>query len=251
MSGWAAATGLAVLHSAAAAWLLVGSDTATRRMAGLCGPGESPRSGPGERVGTLDAVARRLRHPFGNSARERHRRAAVPQLCFALAAEMRSGRTPAEALERAVATMPAELAHDLRGVVSASRTGGDTAGALREVAPRAGADGLYRLAACWQVGSGSGAGFAVAVERLAESLRSEERHRQEITARLAGPRSTARLLAALPVLGLFMSATMGMRPFDVLFGSAYGLTCLGAGVGLEAAGIVWTRRLARRAEQRA
>lgn len=249
MSGSFAVTGLAAAHAGAAVWLLVGSDTAIRRLARLRGlrrPSARSRADAG--AGALVSIKRALR--FRHPATERRRRSAVPQLCFALAAELRAGRTPAEALERAVASMPAELADELTGVVTESRTGGDVARALRAVATRTDEEGLGRLAACWQVGAGSGAGFAAAVERLGGALRAEEHHRQEVTARLAGPRSTARLLAALPVLGVLMSAGMGMAPFDFLLGSAYGLVCLVAGLGLEIAGAFWTGRLARHAEER-
>lgn len=249
MSGWGPVAGLATLHSAAAVWLLVWSDTVARRVTALCGAGRDSETGPAQRLVSLAGRVCDLCLLHRKSAAERQRRTAASQLCFALAAELRAGRTPAEALERAVTSLPAERAGELTGVVTASRTGGDVTGALRAAATRGGAEGLRRLAACWQVGSGSGAGFAAAVEHLAGALRAEEEHRQEVAARLAGPRSTARLLAALPILGVLMSAGMGMRPFDFLLGNAYGLLCLASGTGLDIAGVIWTHRLARRAEE--
>lgn len=248
---WVPAAGL-VLLAGAAVWLLSAPGVPARRLAGLR---ESVRERPAEAVLPASVVARLetwwrlLRGPRQRLAEERHRRACVVHLCFALAAELRAGRTPTEALVRAAGMAPSTAGDELTGVCTASRTGGDVPAALRAAGGRPGADGLRRLAACWHVGAGAGAGFALAVERLAGALRAEERHREEVTAQLAGPRSTTRLLAALPLLGLLMSASMGIRPLDFLLGTAYGLVCLGLGIGLDAAGVIWTRRLARRAEE--
>lgn len=252
------ATVLGGLLAGAATWMLLAPSVPTRRLARL--RASLRARSRGQPAATPPAALLQLqwgwkwlrRYVHGareRSAEERRRRAAVTQLCFALAAELRAGRTPAEALVRAADMGPPEISEEIAGVLTASRTGGDVAAALRSAGTNPGGQGLQRLAACWSVGAGAGAGFAMAVERLAGALRGEERHREEVAAQLAGPRSTARLLAALPLLGLLMSAALGMQPLDFLLGTAYGLACLGLGLGLDAAGLVWTHRLARRTEE--
>lgn len=238
---------LAVLLSVTAGWLLAAPAPTRGRLAALCPPpGTSGRhawaaAGRDYRARTaLDTLRKR----WHRSGARRRRRTNVLELCFALAGELRAGRTPMEGLERSVEVLETDLAVELAGVVAAARTGGDVPTELRSVGGRDGAEGLRRLAACWQVCSGSGAGFAVAVERLAGALRAEEEHRQEVSTHLAGTRSTTRLLAVLPLVGLLMSAGMGMDPFGFLLGTPYGLACLGAGVALDALGVFWTGRLA-------
>ncbi|MFD9941479.1 type II secretion system F family protein [Nonomuraea sp. NPDC059023] len=167
------------------------------------------------------------------------------ELCHALSAELVAGRTAGEALARAIASV--DVPGDLREVTAAARDGGDVAAALVAAAPEQGGEGLRRLAACWSVGVGVGAGMAALVERVAHALRAAQAHRQDVAAQLAGPRTTARLLAGLPVLGVGMAAAMGMRPLDFLFGGVPGLACLGAGVLLDLGGLWWTGRMARAA----
>lgn len=239
---------LAAAHSVAAVWILAAPKTPRWRLSSL---GMASREGPGFRKdgASLSRALASLgaRHP--GPAAERRRRAEVRELCFALADELRAGRTPPAALVRAVEMVTSELVTDTAGVLVAARTGGDVVAALSYAGSRPGTEGFRRLGACWQVGAGSGAGFALAVERLAGALRAEEQHRREVAAQLAGPRSTARLLAALPLLGLLMSAAMGMRPFGFLVGTPYGIVCLLLGLALDVVGVVWTGRLARAAEE--
>ena len=63
----------------------------------------------------------------------------------------------------------------------------------------------------------------------------------------AGPRSTARLLGLLPVAGLGLSALVGAPPTELLAGPL-GWLVVGTGAALAVVGHLWTRALARRAE---
>lgn len=234
--------GLTASLAALAIWTLTGSGGGERRLAGVLPTRNRTPDGYGRRWFRRGAAEfRRLRQ---GGREERLGRARVIEVTFALAAELRAGRTPLQALSRAAETYAGPAA-ELAGVLTAGRTGGDVPAALRAASAGPGAGGLRRLAACWHIGAGSGAGFADAVERVAETLRTEEQHREEVAAQLAGPRSTTRLLSALPLVGLVMATAMGLHPLGFLFGSAYGYVCLVAGCSLDAVGVVWTRRLAR------
>lgn len=237
------ATGLA----AGAAWQLDARELARSRLASLQGSQAHTSRLPASRrvVSTVMSYLARAR---GRARQREGRRAEVTELCFALAAELRAGRMPAEAVARAVEVMTDEHAAELAGVIAASadRRRRSSRAAHRRSPPYR-RRSLGRLAACWQVGSGSGAGFARAVERLAGGLRTEQEHRREVAAQLAGTRATTRLLGMLPFAGLLMATGMGMQPVDFLFGTSYGLFCLGAGVTLDVAGMLWTSRLARHA----
>jgi tight adherence protein B len=181
--------------------------------------------------------------------------AAVAALCSTLAADLRAGRPPhvalADAVEAARWPGSAEFDGAARVLLSAARFGGDVPQALRTAAGRReGLHGLAAVAACWQVAVDGGAGLAAALDRVAGALRAEADQRDDLRAQLAGPRSTAVLLALLPVFGLVLGSGLGADPSAVLLHTPAGLACLVAGVLLECAGLAWTARIIRTAEGR-
>jgi tight adherence protein B len=186
---------------------------------------------------------------FGLRSRQRQRRLAavrrtqVIEACGVLAADLRAGRTPQEALEGA-----ASICGELQVASAAARLGGDVAGALEVAAESPGAAGLRALSAAWQVAERSGAAFATIVERLADSLRADESIRRQISAGLSGTRSTARLLAGLPLFGTALGYGIGADPVAYLTGSFLGWCCLFAGLALAALGLLWVERLAETCE---
>ncbi len=174
------------------------------------------------------------------------RRAATLELCTALAAELRAGAMPEEALQRATTAVPGVCDEAAR----VARLGGDVSAALVAASVRGGAGGLARLAAIWSVSQHSGAGLADGCERIADWLRDDEALRREVAAQLSGARASARLMAGLPALGIVLGSGIGARPLDVLLRTPYGLGCLGVGTGLASLGVWWTERLARGVEDR-
>lgn len=177
------------------------------------------------------------------------RSTAVTELCTEIAAELRAGRPANAALVEAVADCdwpPAPGApRGLADVLAAARFGGDVPEALRRAAWAPGAEGLAGVAACWQVGIDSGAGLAEGLDRVASALRAREQHQEELRAQLAGPRTTAVLLAVLPLFGVLLGTAMGAQPLHVLLHTPVGLACLGFGVALECVGLAWTARIVR------
>lgn len=185
------------------------------------------------------AVSRLLR------ARRRDREAlataaSVAEACQVLAVELRAGVPPGRALERVAVTWP-----PCAGVAGAHRVGSDVPGAWRALAERPGAAGLRRVAAAWQVSARTGQGLAAAVDRVAGELRRDRETRRTVEGELASARSTARLVAALPVFALLLGSGGGADPVGFLLGTPAGLSCLAAGLGLGAAGLAWIERLAR------
>lgn len=66
---------------------------------------------------------------------------------------------------------------------------------------------------------------------------------------LAGPKSSARLIALLPLAGFVLGAALGADPVAFMFSTTLGHVCLIIGVACEIAGIVWLNALMRRAEK--
>lgn len=235
----------AVLLAALAGWLAYGPSFAEARLARLHESAQPPRRTPKQRAAEYASTCwRRVRRARAEQAT----REAVVDLCTALAAELRAGRTPGEALHLAVTVLAPQQRAALSSLATTASHGGDVGEVMRNAAARPGCRSLAWLAACWQVSAESGAGLAEAVERLSRALRDEERCRKEINAQLAAPRATARLLAFLPVVGIAFATGLGQRPLAFLFGTPYGLLCLGLGVAIDIGGLIWTTRLARSAE---
>ncbi|MDT9699499.1 type II secretion system F family protein [Streptomyces sp. P17] len=275
--------GAAVVCAGAALWLLGGRNAGARRARLLLAGGGVVGAGPPawrQAVGELRRIRGRLRAEWwavvvgialavlgasvlplvagaagvpllrrvrlaGRAGRTRERRAdAVIALCAALAGEVRAGRQPGEALLRA-ARESAGLGEAQAAVLAAARFGGDVPGALATAARRPGAEGLLGLAACWRVAVDQGAGLAAGLDRLEAALRAERDQRADLRAQLAGAKSTALMLAGLPVLGLLLGAVMGADPLRVLLHSGAGLGCLFAGGLLEGLGVWWALRIVR------
>ncbi|MGH3487444.1 MAG: type II secretion system F family protein [Actinopolymorphaceae bacterium] len=170
------------------------------------------------------------------------RRALVREACDVIATELRAGRPAIAALEAAAGVFPA-----LTPAVAVSRMGGDVPAALRSIR-LPGAEGSTRIATAWAVAAGSGAGLADVLDQVAAGLRADEALRDEVAAQLAGPRASARMLAALPLLGIALGFGAGANPLGFLAGSPYGVACLVLGVALAVTGVCWVDRLARNAE---
>ncbi|WP_344391330.1 type II secretion system F family protein [Streptomyces vastus] len=199
-------------------------------------------------VGALGVPLVRRARRAGQARRTRERWAdAVIALCGTLAGEVRAGRQPGEALLRA-ARDSGGLGDAQAVVLAAARFGGDVPGALTDAARRPGAEGLLGLAACWRVAVDRGAGLAAGLDRLEAALRAERDQRADLRAQLAGARSTAVLLAGLPLLGLLLGTALGADPLHVVLHTGAGLGCLLVGGALEGAGLWWALRIVRKAE---
>ncbi|MFI0897168.1 type II secretion system F family protein [Streptomyces sp. NPDC020983] len=203
-------------------------------------------------IAAVPLVGRALRRRARRAAAERGA-AAVAALCGALAGELRAGCPPHTALGATILAAGWQETRELSGaarlLLSAARFGGDVPQALRDASrSAAGTEGLTAVAACWQVAVDGGAGLAAALDRVAAALRAEADQREDLRAQLSGPRSTAVMLALLPLFGVLLGAGLGADPASVLLHTPAGLLCLLAGGVLEGAGLAWTARIMRAAE---
>ncbi len=186
-------------------------------------------------------------------------RAVAEDLLVAFAAELDAGAEPAAALGSAV------TAANAVGTASDPGAGAASGGELDVVAAglAAGTDPAGLLAGCrtpalrqlgiaLRVCRAGGARLAPVARALAGQAQGDARRAGELAAALAGPRSSGRLVAGLPVVGLAFAALLGAGPMHVLLGTSAGSACLAAGVLLDLLGLRWLRwtgdRVARRAE---
>lgn len=167
------------------------------------------------------------------------RQALVVDVAEALSGELLAGQPLLRGLERCVEVWP-----EVDTVVSAARLGADVPTALRRLARLPGAEGLREVASAWQVAERSGGGLVTALSQVAASARVRQGTRHLVRGELASAQATARLVALLPVASLAMSAGIGGDPWHFLLGTAPGLACLGIGVLLAFAGLLWIDRIA-------
>jgi tight adherence protein B len=175
--------------------------------------------------------------------REARRRRAVLTATRLLVAELEAGSAPDAAL-RAAAEVAPEYGLAFAAAGAAAEAGMDVADALL------GSDAaLAPLAHAWRVAAVTGSPMADVLARVASDLADDEDQQRAVAVALAGPRSSAALLAGLPLVGIALGAAMGAHPLTFLLGSPGGRVCCCIGVALDAAGVLWTQRLMHRAQQ--
>ncbi|MGO1768796.1 MAG: type II secretion system F family protein [Microbacterium sp.] len=111
----------------------------------------------------------------------------------------------------------------------------DRAGAWRDVA------------AAWEIASTVGAPLAEALRGMATALRDAQETLDDVRVAMAEPTHTARLMSALPLIGIVIALALGFDVVGVFTGSAGGAACLVAGVGMILGGRLWAARLIRAA----
>lgn len=103
------------------------------------------------------------------------------------------------------------------------------------------------VAAC-RLSARLGAPLAQVLESVADGVAEASRADGARRTALAGPRSTARLLAVLPAVGLALGGMLGARPLEVLTSGGGGTVLALVGAVLMACGAWLTRRLVKAAQ---
>jgi tight adherence protein B len=168
-----------------------------------------------------------------------------------MADELAAGAHPAAALAGTVGDGP--LARDVLGpAAAASRLGDDVPHALRcgaDRRPEVRAD-VDRLASAWALADRHGVPLAELLAGTQSDLRWRAQFAAKVRAELAGPRATALVLTALPLLGLGLGQLVGADPLGVLRSGLLGQFLLVVGVALGAAGVAWSEMIMRSAVPR-
>jgi tight adherence protein B len=153
-------------------------------------------------------------------------------LTAALASELRSGRTPDQALQVVLGGWPDALPG--RYVPEA-----DVVTLLTRWSRERGWGGLAAVAICWRVADSTGAGLADALDRIGDAMRHEHEVAAEVDGQLSSVRATASVLATLPAVAVAMGHLLGANPISVLLGTPIGVACLVVGVTLALVGWWW------------
>lgn len=163
-----------------------------------------------------------------------------------LRAELDVGSSGVSALAAAAAVAGAHRpAFD--ACAQAARDGVDPLAAMSSAAGPV-APELIRAMQAWSLADALGIPLADVVARVDEDVQARRSQARVVASALAGPRSSAALLAGLPVLGILLGTAMQAHPLSVLFDTPGGRLLLCAGVLLDVAGVAWTGRLIVSAE---
>lgn len=188
-------------------------------------------------VGTL--VARRRR---SNARRARAVEASALQGALdVLVGELRVGAHPVAAFDVAAREVDGPVAASLRAVAARARMGADVAGGLRSFARASRLPAHWeRLALFWRLAQTHGLAIATLMRAAHRDIVERERFSTRVDAGMAGARTTAAVLAGLPVLGVCLGQLIGADPLGFLLSGGAGGWLLVVGVTLACCGLLWS-----------
>lgn len=104
------------------------------------------------------------------------------------------------------------------------------------------------IAVC-RLSHSSGAPVADVLDSCAAGITEAAEAASARSVALAGPQTSAQMLAWLPLVGVVLGSALGAEPLHFLLSTTAGRLVLVCGIACEIAGIVWVRRLSARAEK--
>jgi tight adherence protein B len=172
--------------------------------------------------------------------RTARRQAELPAIVATLADEYAAGATVAAAFT-AAAGASYEYRMPLAAAARSASAGDDVSAALATESD------LSHLAVACAVAARAGSSLTTVLAGVRVDLEGDGSARRAVAASLTGPRTSAGLLAVLPIFGIALGAAMGAHPARVLLDTRPGLIALTAGAALDMFGLCWTFLIARRA----
>jgi len=164
----------------------------------------------------------------------------IIKACGMIAGQLEAGEIPAQAMLNTAEDVPL-----LASVAGTIQIGGDVPAELHFLAGRPGCSGLDWLARSWQLCERTGMPLSPVIRRLSDTLRQQGIVRDQRRAELASAKSTSRLLAGLPAIGMAMGFFVGADPIEFLTDSLAGHLCLVCAASLISGGLIWTQYLTK------
>jgi tight adherence protein B len=165
-----------------------------------------------------------------------------------LIGELRVGAHPVVAFDVAAGEADGAVAKGLRAVAARARLGADVAAGLRSSAASSRLPAHWeRLALFWGLAQTHGLAIATLMRAAHRDIVERERFSARVDAGMAGARTTAAVLAGLPVLGIGLGQLIGADPLSFLLSRGAGGWLLVTGVTLACCGLVWSDRITGRA----
>jgi tight adherence protein B len=102
----------------------------------------------------------------------------------------------------------------------------------------------------WEVAAESGGHLALALDRLTDVFRAQQRHFSELGIAFASPRATANLILLLPLVAVIFAELLGLSALSASFGSALGVISIGLGLLLLIVARISSLRMLEKAKPR-
>jgi tight adherence protein B len=164
-----------------------------------------------------------------------------------LVGELRVGAHPVAAFSIAATEVDGFVGASLRAVAARARLGADVAAGLHRVARRSSLPAHWeRLAVCWQLAQDHGLGIATLMQTAQRDIVERDRFSAKVDAGMTGARTTAAVLAGLPLLGVGLGELIGAEPVNFLLSGGIGGWLLVIGVILACGGLLWSDRITAR-----
>lgn len=201
------------------------------------------------RVRDVDPVAspmsllRRLAAPMVESRTQRTIERELPNALDAVARSLRSGSSLRQAIDEASGSVRGVLGQDLASVRHALRDGDPLADALARWAVARPLPGVRLAVAALSLGAETGGASAQAVDGVTATLRTNLAIAGEVRALSSQARLSALVIALAPIAFSFLAFSTDSSTAAFLLRTPLGLACLLGGLGLDAIGWFWMRRL--------
>lgn len=169
--------------------------------------------------------------------------AQLPEALACVAAAMRAGASLPQALVAAAEEAEAPLRDLLAGTCRDLDSGVPQDQAIERFAQRCAVPGAVLAARALRIGRFAGGAVPQVLDEVVETLRDRDRLSRELRAGTAQARVSATVVAALPVVFLFLMSAGARDQARLLFREPVGWLLLGVGGALEGAGLLWMRRL--------
>jgi tight adherence protein B len=161
-----------------------------------------------------------------------------------LVGELRVGAHPVAAFSVAADEVDGVVAASLMAVAARGRLGADVAAGLQSAARMSSLPTHWeRLAVCWHLAQDHGLAIATLMQTAQRDIAERERFSARVDAGMTGARTTAAVLAGLPMLGIGLGELIGAKPVHFLVSGGTGGWLLIIGVTLACAGLLWSDRI--------
>jgi len=192
----------------------------------------------GSIIGVTLWIRRRRRIRKGRRAAESE---ALQGAMDVLVGELRVGAHPVAAFSVAATEVDGAVAASLRAVAARARLGADVPAGLRAVARSSSLSAHWeRLAVCWQLAQEHGLAIATLMQTAQRDIVERSRFSAKVDAGMTGARTTAAVLAGLPLLGVGLGQLIGADPVTFLLSGGVGGWLLAIGVALACGGLLWS-----------
>jgi tight adherence protein B len=154
------------------------------------------------------------------------------------------GAHPVAAFSVAADEVDGVVAASLMAVAARGRLGADVAAGLQSAARMSSLPMHWeRLAVCWHLAQDHGLAIATLMQTAQRDIAERERFSARVDAGMTGARTTAAVLAGLPMLGIGLGELIGAKPVHFLVSGGTGGWLLIIGVTLACAGLLWSDRI--------